>query len=104
MGSWMGEGTCPLLLLHILIRSKTSHYYYRLSGEYSVPMTPKNGWFKRYAGEEVAPKSTSNTSRRSTSVRRPARRRLILSQTMIIEIDSNKVHISSLVSTFLLSL
>jgi len=103
MGSWMGKGSCPLHLLHITIHLKTSHYYYRLSGEYSVPMTPKSGWFRRYAGEEVVPKPASNISRRSTSVRKPARR-LILSQTMVIEIDSNKVNISSLPSHFLLNL
>jgi len=95
MGSWMGKGSCPLHLLHITIHLKTSHYYYRLSGEYSVPMTPKSGWFRRYAGEELVPSIS-----RSTSVRKPARRRLILSQTMVIEIDSNKVYISSLLSHF----
>ena len=104
MDSWMGKGSCPLHLLHITIDLKTSHYYYRLSGEYSVPMTPKSAWFRRYAGEEVAPKPAGNISRRGTSVRKPVRRRLILSQTMVIEIDSNKVYISRLPSQFLLTL
>jgi len=89
--------------LHITIHLKTSHYYYRLSGEYSVPVTPKSGWFRRYAGEEVVPKPAGNISRRSTPVWKPARRRLILSQAMVIEIDTNKVYISSLSSHFLLN-
>lgn len=66
------------------------HYYYRLRGEYSVPMTPKGNWFRRYTAEEVTPKPVGNAPRRSTSVRRPARKRLILSQTMVIEIDPSK--------------
>ncbi|KAJ3568302.1 hypothetical protein NP233_g5802 [Leucocoprinus birnbaumii] len=66
------------------------HYYYRLKGEYSVPMTPKAGWFRRYTTEDVTPKPTGNAPRRSASVRKPARKRLILSQTMVIEIDPNK--------------
>ena len=71
------------------------HYYYRLKGEYSVPMTPRGGWFKRYTSEETTPKAPGNAPRRSTSTRKPQRKRLILSQTMVIEIDPNKVNIHS---------
>ncbi|KAF9447582.1 hypothetical protein P691DRAFT_776015 [Macrolepiota fuliginosa MF-IS2] len=67
------------------------HYYYRFKGEYSVPMTPKGGWFRRYTSEETTPKASGNLSRhRSISNRKPQRKRLILSQTMVIEIDPNK--------------
>jgi hypothetical protein len=55
-------------------------------------MTPKGGWFRRYTSEEAAPKAVGTVSRnRSISSRKPAKRRLILSQTMIIDIDPNKV-------------
>ncbi|KAF7778433.1 hypothetical protein Agabi119p4_2778 [Agaricus bisporus var. burnettii] len=63
------------------------HYYYRIKGEYSVPMTPKGGWFRRYTSEETTPKVPGPSLARH---RKPARKRLILSQTLVIDADPNK--------------
>jgi hypothetical protein len=75
-----------------------SHYFYRIKGEYSVPMTPKGGWFRRYTSEETTPKPTSGSLARNISNRKPARKRLILSQTMVIDVDPNKVSFKGNVS------
>ncbi|TFK36407.1 hypothetical protein BDQ12DRAFT_736999 [Crucibulum laeve] len=68
------------------------HYFYRLKGEYSVPMTPK-GWFRRYGpGDDVNHRSgyyPSSVPRTKAPARRN-KKRLILSQTMVIDIDPNK--------------
>ncbi|KAF9014224.1 hypothetical protein BDQ17DRAFT_1386700 [Cyathus striatus] len=65
------------------------HYFYRLKGEYSVPMTPK-GWFRRYADDSARESYyPSNVARPKVSTRRP-KKRLILSQTMVIDVDPNK--------------
>lgn len=67
-----------------------SHYYYRLKGEYTVPMTPK-GWFsRRHAAEELNTRSLSGRAK-NLSPRRSTRNRLIVSQSMVIDIDPNKV-------------
>lgn len=67
------------------------HYFYRLKGEYSVPMTPK-GWFRRHTTtEESNPRSgyyPSSTAK--PKVGRKAKKRLILSQTMVVDVDVNK--------------
>ncbi|PFH48488.1 hypothetical protein AMATHDRAFT_149797 [Amanita thiersii Skay4041] len=67
------------------------HYFYRLKGEYYIPITPK-GWFRRHAPNEEGnlrsghyPSSTP----KSKNARRN-KKRLILSQTMVIDIDPNK--------------
>lgn len=65
------------------------HYYYRLKGEYTVPMTPK-GWFsRRHAAEELNTRSLSGRAK-NLSPRRSTRNRLIVSQSMVIDIDPNK--------------
>ncbi|KAJ7069707.1 hypothetical protein C8F01DRAFT_1245893 [Mycena amicta] len=71
-------------------------YFYRFKGEYSVPMTPR-GWFgsrriigsidPRAAGN--APPATPSATSRNFSPRQ-SRRRLILSQSMVIDIDPTK--------------
>ncbi|KDR67969.1 hypothetical protein GALMADRAFT_79088 [Galerina marginata CBS 339.88] len=78
------------------------HYYYRLKGEYSIHMTPKY-WFKRYTEDgTVRPPIPSSNSFKSlqkasgapsgvsTSRTKITKKRLILSQTMVIDIDPNK--------------
>ncbi|KAF8891283.1 hypothetical protein BD779DRAFT_1514381 [Infundibulicybe gibba] len=60
--------------------------------EYSVPMTPK-GWFRRHATDDINPRSgyyPSSVARTKNSSPRRNKKRLILSQTMIIDIDPNK--------------
>ncbi|KAF8972648.1 hypothetical protein BDZ97DRAFT_1901173 [Flammula alnicola] len=57
------------------------HYYYRLKGEFSLHVTPKY-WFRRNTERRSLPKATSAT--------RKNKKRLILSQTMVIDIDPHK--------------
>ncbi|KAF8630448.1 hypothetical protein AX17_005425 [Amanita inopinata Kibby_2008] len=67
------------------------HYFYRLKDEYSVPMTPK-GWFRRHAqNDDGNPRSGQHPS--SATKPRAGRRNkkcLILSQSMVIDVDPNK--------------
>ncbi|KAJ7633176.1 hypothetical protein FB45DRAFT_1058142 [Roridomyces roridus] len=68
------------------------HYFYRLKGEHAVMMTPR-GWFgsRRLIGGVdlgTAP-PTSSTRNFSPSSKQP-KKRLILSQSMVIDIDSSK--------------
>lgn len=78
------------------------HYYYRLKGEYSVHSTPKN-WFRRGLEEggmrapyrslnsyRPPPKATTGTPGKKT------KKSVILSQTMVIDIDPHKVGRASL--------
>ncbi|KAF5323868.1 hypothetical protein D9611_008253 [Ephemerocybe angulata] len=65
------------------------HYYYRFKGEYAMPVTTNvKGWFTKNAFE---PKGgsyyPSNIARPRPVVRK---KRLILSQTMVIDLDPNK--------------
>jgi len=67
----------------------SSHYYYRLKGEYTVPTTPK-GWFgRRYTTDEPNPRSLSNRAKNLSP--RITRKRLTVSQSIVIDIDPNKV-------------
>ncbi|CAL1711073.1 unnamed protein product [Somion occarium] len=72
------------------------HYFYVLRGEYSVAMTPRSGgWFRsnrHVSGEEqnVRAGGTSSLSGRIPTSGRRAKKRLILSQSMVIDIDPNK--------------
>ncbi|KAJ7600695.1 hypothetical protein C8J56DRAFT_910997 [Mycena floridula] len=69
------------------------HYFYRLKGEYAVPSTPR-GWFNR--SRHVSNDETTNRSGfYPGSIAKPKNefdrlRRLILSQTMVIDIDPAK--------------
>ncbi|KII88192.1 hypothetical protein PLICRDRAFT_41333 [Plicaturopsis crispa FD-325 SS-3] len=70
------------------------HYFYRLKGEYAVPSTPR-GWFRsRHAvGDENLTRGghyPSNVGKISASSPRKNRKQLILSQTMVIDIDPAK--------------
>lgn len=66
-------------------------------GEYAVPMTPK-GWFRSARfGEDKPINQPSSMMRIGPSPRRN-KKRLIVSQSMVIDIDPNKVLISPLSS------
>nr|GAT60204.1 predicted protein [Mycena chlorophos] len=72
------------------------HYFYRFKGEYSVPMTPRNlKWFGSRLIGNIDPRAAIGApppptpSSRNFSGRQN-RRRLILSQSMVIDIDPNK--------------
>lgn len=73
-----------------------SHYYYRLKGEFSFHMTPKY-WFRRHTEDSTLrpPYHTTNSPRSFPLPKPPPNRktkkRLILSQTMVIDIDPHKV-------------
>ncbi|KAF7314328.1 DEP domain-containing protein [Mycena kentingensis (nom. inval.)] len=68
-------------------------YFYRFKGEYSVPMTPR-GWFgsRRLNPGSInnAPPPTPAATNRNFTPTRSNRKRLILSQSMVIDIDPNK--------------
>ncbi|KAI8982913.1 hypothetical protein BD414DRAFT_579183 [Trametes punicea] len=61
------------------------HYFYVLRGEYIVPVTPKASWFSRPAKHDDTNARGLN-SPQTSSGKRP-RKRLILSQSMIIDVD-----------------
>ncbi|TFK72729.1 hypothetical protein BDN72DRAFT_957080 [Pluteus cervinus] len=68
------------------------HYYYRFKGEYAVPMTPKS-WFRRYTpGDDNlrAGHYPSGVARPKNASPRKVKKRCILSQSMVIDIDPNK--------------
>ncbi|KAI0075621.1 hypothetical protein K474DRAFT_1664070 [Panus rudis PR-1116 ss-1] len=71
------------------------YYFYVLRGEYIVPMTPRGGWFRsgRHAsGNENNARAApgSLTQGRASTSNRKSKKRLILSQSMVIDIDPNK--------------
>ncbi|TFK30294.1 hypothetical protein FA15DRAFT_726373 [Coprinopsis marcescibilis] len=75
------------------------HYYYRLKGESSGPVTPNiKGWFKRledtprFVGSQQSAMSRLKvqTEKSERGDKEKRRKRLILSQTMIIDMDPNK--------------
>ncbi|GLB34559.1 putative vacuolar membrane-associated protein Iml1 [Lyophyllum shimeji] len=67
------------------------HYFYRLKGEYSIAMTPK-GWFRRYTMDEPVRASyyPSSVIPPKNPSPRKHKKRIILSQSMVIDIDPNK--------------
>ncbi|KAF9261252.1 hypothetical protein L218DRAFT_961730 [Marasmius fiardii PR-910] len=68
------------------------HYFYRLKGEYGVASTPRR-WFRARPSEDVVTRSgfyPGNAMRVLSASPRKMRKRLILSQTMVIDIDPNK--------------
>lgn len=72
------------------------HYIYRLKGEYSIHVTPKN-WFRRYAEDGTMRNAYQSITPSKAQVKpaapsgRKTRKQLILSQTMVIDIDPHKV-------------
>lgn len=74
-----------------------SHYFYQLSGEYVTVSTPSRGWFKAtrhtqyedvLIGRNYYPSSQGKPS--GVSPKR-TRKRIILTQSMIIDVDPGKV-------------
>ncbi|EPS98964.1 hypothetical protein FOMPIDRAFT_1050964 [Fomitopsis schrenkii] len=75
------------------------HYFYTLRDEYlapMVPMTPRGGsWFRpsrHVSGEELSGKIIHypGSAEKSSPASRKTKKRLILSQSMVIDIDPNK--------------
>ncbi|KAI0692639.1 hypothetical protein C8T65DRAFT_72808 [Cerioporus squamosus] len=65
------------------------HYFYVLRGEYIVPVTPRAGWFSRPAKHEDANARGISSPRTSHPGRRP-KKRLILSQSLVVDVDPKK--------------
>ncbi|CCM05881.1 uncharacterized protein FIBRA_08118 [Fibroporia radiculosa] len=72
------------------------HYFYALRGEYVVAATPRVNWFRsarHVSGEEASTRSgfypSSSAEKSALSAKKPIRR-LILSQSMILDIDPQK--------------
>ena len=69
------------------------HYFYVLRGEYLVPMTPRGGWFGR--STKLVPADEGHVrpgvNYNKSTVGKKARRKMILSQSMVIDIDPNRV-------------
>lgn len=75
------------------LSKRNRHYFYHLKGEYAVPETPKS-WFRRYAPEEHLRSSgyyPSSIARQKNPMPRKMKKRCILSQSMVIDIDPQKV-------------
>ena len=77
-----------------------SHYFYQLSGEYATVSTPSRGWFKasRHTQyEDVIGRSYYPSSGKPSGVSpKRTRKRMILTQSMIIDVDPGKVGLDSL--------
>lgn len=78
-----------------------SHYFYQLTGEYVTVSTPSRGWFKAsrhtqfedgLIGRSYYPSSQGKAS--GVSPKR-TRKRMILTQSMIIDVDPGKVGLDS---------
>jgi len=83
-----------------------SHYFYQLSGEYATVSTPSRGWFKasrhtqyedNLTGRSYYPSSQGKPS--GVSPKR-TRKRMILTQSMIIDVDPGKVGLDSCFPTW----
>lgn len=74
-----------------------SHYFYQLSGEYVTVSTPSRGWFKasRHTSyeENLIGRSyyPSNQGKASGISPRRTRKHMILTQSMVIDVDPGKV-------------
>lgn len=73
------------------------HYFYTLRGEYLVPMTPRGGsWFRpsrHVSGEEPRIIHYPGSAEKGSPASRKTKKRLVLSQSMVIDIDANKVRL-----------
>jgi len=65
------------------------HYFYSLSSEYLIPMTPRTGWFRATRHVSVEEPGAKSADRLSITSRK-TNKRLILSQSMVIDVDPNK--------------
>ncbi|KAG5644049.1 hypothetical protein DXG03_009201 [Asterophora parasitica] len=86
-----GYATISGFLTSTCSREPHRHYFYRLKGEFSVAMTPK-GWFRRYAADDPPRASyyPSSVARPPNPSPRKHKKRIILSQSMVIDIDPSK--------------
>ena len=86
----MGE-SIHLFSSAIATNSWDRHYFYQLRPEYFAPLTPR-GWFRstKYPSSFGVGDGSGFYPGNSRSSRR-ARKRLILSQSLVIDIDGNKV-------------
>jgi len=76
---------------------RNRHYFYKLKGEHAVVSTPKGGWFRSKPSssqsqvtEEVPRSGHYPSSLPKVSVKKP-KKQIILSQSMVIDMDPNKV-------------
>ena len=90
MDSSMGK-YIHLFLSAIAANWQGRHYFYQLRPEYYAPLTPR-GWFRstKYPSTFGVGEGSGFYPSNSRSSRR-ARKRLILSQSLVIDIDGNKV-------------
>ena len=86
-----------IILKKAILIISIRHYFYTLRGEYIIAMTPRSGgWFRpnRHAtGEEFASRTHPPGGTRNLTPGRKNRKRLLLSQSMVVDIDPNKVRI-----------
>lgn len=69
------------------------HYFYRLKGEYAIASTPKGGWFRSKPLAQTAddaPRSGHYPSSLPRNIVKKSKKRIILSQSMVIDMDPNK--------------
>ncbi|KAI9466089.1 hypothetical protein BJY52DRAFT_321839 [Lactarius psammicola] len=69
------------------------HYFYRLKGEYAIASTPKGGWFRSKPPAQTAdeaPRSGHYPSSLPRTIVKKTKKRIILSQSMVIDMDPNK--------------
>jgi len=80
-----------LFLLPIATNWCGRHYFYQLRPEYFAPSTPR-GWFRttKYPSTFGVGEGSGFYPGNSRAARR-VRKRLILSQSLVIDIDGNKV-------------
>ena len=79
-------------LLSVILAKLTDvhrHYFYVLRGEYIVPVTPRGGWFSRPVKHEDVNARGLNSPR--TASGKKMKKRLIFSQSMIIDVDPREV-------------
>lgn len=71
------------------------HYFYRLKGEYAIASTPKGGWFRSKPPAQTADETPRSASSIPRNVIKKTKKRIILSQSMVIDMDPNKVQLLS---------
>lgn len=92
MASSTGKQSTVTELYLLLILRFNRHYFYTLRGEHLIPMTPK-GWFRssrHVTGEDSSFRGGVPSSMIRTSAMRKPKKKLIMSQSMVIDIDQNK--------------
>ena len=100
--SWMGQSI--FIFMHFVdfaIDKFPSHYFYRLRSEYAIPRTPRSGkgWGFRSVTRHVSAEEREGQRTlgfypggvKSGLTSKRNKKRLVLSQTMIMDMDPNKV-------------